>query len=94
MPARARAGRQIALELPPELLERLRDHAAVRGATVANLVRKWIEAGLSGALESTGDGSTLLEVLTRLEALEAAVAALQSAPPDDHEPCLDAPRTD
>ena len=48
--ARDRKGAQLSFELPPELLERLRGHAAVERRTVAALLRGWIEAGLAGGV--------------------------------------------
>jgi hypothetical protein len=109
MVQRARSGRQLAIELPPELLQRLKAHAAASGRPVSGLVRQWIEEGLAAEPrggeapglaasieELRGDvelGSARLsrcmngqaEMLQRLGALEAAVAALQkpsaTAPP-------------
>lgn len=78
MVQRARSGRQLAIELPPELLQRLKAQAATEERPVAALVRRWIEAGLSGALESgAAVPAAAGDLVERLEALEAAVAALQ-----------------
>ena len=78
MVQRARSGRQLAIELPPELLQRLKAQAAAEERTVASLVRRWIEVGLSGALKSSSAApSAGGDLVERLEALEAAVAALQ-----------------
>lgn len=52
---RDRKGAQLALELEPALLERLRAHAAADGRPVSTLVRRWIEAGLDGEADSTED---------------------------------------
>jgi predicted DNA-binding protein len=52
--ARDRKGAQLALELEPQLMQRLRARAAADGRPVAVLVRRWIEAGLGGALEQQG----------------------------------------
>jgi hypothetical protein len=49
--ARDRKGAQLALELEPQLMQCLRARAAADGRPVAVLVRRWIEAGLGGALE-------------------------------------------
>jgi plasmid stability protein len=76
---RDRKGAQLALELPPELLERLRARAAADGRPVAVLVRRWLEAGLSGALEqqaTTAAPAAGAELLARVAALEAAVSDL------------------
>jgi plasmid stability protein len=76
---RDRKGAQLALELPPELLERLRARAAADGRPLAVLVRRWLEAGLSGALEqqaTTAAPAAGAELLARVEALEAAVSDL------------------
>ena len=122
MVQRARSGRQLAIELPPELLQRLKAQAATEERPVAALVRRWIEAGLAaepsggdasglaasleelrgdvelgsarlsrcingqaellqriGALERVGSAGPAAagDLVERLEALEAAVAALQ-----------------
>lgn len=78
MVQRARSGRQLAIELPPELLQRLKAQAATEERPVAALVRRWIEAGLSGALGSGAAAPAAAgDLVERLEALEAAVAALQ-----------------
>jgi predicted transcriptional regulator len=78
MPTRDRRGAQLSVELPPDLLARLRAHAAAADRPVAAVVRRWVEAGLSGALEAgaaaPAGGSDLL---ARVEALERAIAALQ-----------------
>ena len=65
---RKRKGRQLAIELPPELLQRLKAHAAASDRPVSALVRRWIEAGLNGGLEA---GTTALA--QRIDALEAAI---------------------
>ena len=74
--ARDRKGAQLALELEPQLMQRLRARAAADGRPVAVLVRRWIEAGLGGALEQQAPAAGP-ELLTRVEALEAAVSDLQ-----------------
>ena len=79
MPSRNRRGAQLAFEVPPELLHRLRAFSAAQQKPMATLLRGWIEAGLAGPLEpleATADSG----VLERLEALEAAVAKLQRTP--------------
>ena len=78
--ARDRKGAQLALELEPQLMQRLRARAAADGRPVAVLVRRWIEAGLGGALEQQATAAAPAagpELLARVEALEAAVADLQ-----------------
>ena len=66
---------QLAIQAPPELLERVRSAAAARGQTVTRLLIGWIEAGLSGDLPAPGAGPDLA---ARVQALEAAVAQLQA----------------
>ena len=74
--ARNRKGAQLAMELEIGLMQRLRARAAADGRPVAVLVRRWIEAGLGGALEQQAPAAGP-ELLTRVEALEAAVSDLQ-----------------
>ena len=71
---------QLAIQAPPELLERLRAAAAVQRRTVTGLVIEWIEAGLSGALPAAGAGPAGADLLERVAALEAAVGELQRRP--------------
>jgi hypothetical protein len=74
---------QLAIQAPPELLERVRAAAAARGQTVTRLLIAWIEAGLAGELPAPG-GAGLAERVAELEAataeLRAAVARLQAQP--------------
>jgi hypothetical protein len=109
MATRDRRGSQLSVELPPELLARLRAHAAAADRPVAAVVRRWIEAGLSGALEAGAAAPAAGDLADRVAALEAAVAQLQaqpsrslqrvrpSTPPAGEAPSLDrvsaAPRT-
>lgn len=75
---RDRKGSQLSFELPPELLERLRDHAQTERRTVASLLRRWIEAGLAGALEPSAEPSAaLVDLANRVDSLERDVAQLQ-----------------
>ena len=58
---------------------------------MAALVRRWIEAGLAGALDPTGSAAPAgTDLADRLAAVEAALAQLQTAPPSpgtgDHPP--------
>ncbi len=77
--ARDRKGAQLSFELPPELFERLRAHAAAERRTMAGLLRRWIEAGLAGALEpSTEPSAALVGLANRVETLEREVAQLQA----------------
>ena len=83
MAQRARVGRQLAIELPPELLQRLKAHAAADGRPVAALVRRWIEDGLSGTLKAGAAAPDAPGLADRVAALEAAVADLRrSAAPE------------
>lgn len=77
---RDRKGSQLSFEVAPELLQRLRAHAAAERRTVAALLRSWIEAGLAGALSDAAAAPAEPAVIERLEALEAAVAQLQQQP--------------
>lgn len=77
---RDRKGAQLSLELEPQLMQRLRARAAADGRPVAVLVRRWIEAGLGGALEQQATAAAPAagpELLARVEALEAVVSDLQ-----------------
>jgi hypothetical protein len=67
---------QLSINCPAPLLERLKAAAADRGMTLTGLVLAWLEAGLDGDLEATRPPSRG-DLEARLEALEAAVAALQ-----------------
>jgi predicted DNA-binding protein len=66
---------QLAIQAPPELLERLRAAAAAQRRTIAGLVIEWIEAGLSGALPAAG-AAPAAELLQRVAALERTTADL------------------
>lgn len=78
--ARDRKGAQLALEVEPQLLERLRARAAADGRPLAVMVRRWLEAGLAGALEQQAGTAApdLAELLERLQVLEGAMAQLQA----------------
>lgn len=61
-------------------MQRLRARAAADGRPIADLVRRWLEAGISGALEqqsTTAAPAAGPDVLARLAAMEAAVADLR-----------------
>ena len=45
---RDRKGAQLALEMEPALMERLRAYSATDGRSISTLVRRWIELGLDG----------------------------------------------
>jgi len=83
---RDRKGAQLALEVEPQLLERLRARAAADGRPLAALVRRWLEAGLSGALEQQAGpagGPELSDLSERVGRLEAELAQLRrSASPE------------
>lgn len=74
---RNRAGAQLAINAPPELLERLRAAAAARRQTVTTVVVEAIEAALSGGLQAAAAPAAGAQLLERVAALEAAVAQLQ-----------------
>ena len=90
---RDRKGAQLALEVEPQLLERLRARAAADGRPLAALVRRWLEAGLSGALEQQAApaGPDLADLAARVGWLEAELAQLRNATPKRVAP---APRAD
>ena len=91
--ARDRKGAQLSLELEPQLLERLRARAAADDRPLAALVRRWLEAGLSGALEhqAAPAGPDLADLAARVGWLEAELAQLRNATPKRVAP---APRAD
>lgn len=64
----------MSVELPPQLLQHLKEHAAASGRRVTDLVRRWVELGLAGELESGAPAGPSL--LQRLTALEIAVEQL------------------
>jgi hypothetical protein len=68
---------QLAIQAPPELLERLRAAAATQRRTVTALVLEAIEAALSGGLPTAAAPAAGAQLLERVAALEAAVAQLQ-----------------
>jgi len=67
---------QLAIQAPPELLERVRAAAAARGQTVTRLLIGWIEAGLAGELPGPGAAVGGADLLERVAALEAITAEL------------------
>jgi hypothetical protein len=73
---RNRVGAQLAIQAPPELLERLRSAAAARRQTVTAVVVEAIEAALSGGLQAAAAPAAGAQLLERVAALEAAVAQL------------------
>jgi len=83
---RPRLRTQLSLELEPQLLERLRARAAAEGRPLSALVRRWLEAGLSGALEQPAVpvGPDVAELAERVGRIEAELAELRrpaSSPP-------------
>jgi hypothetical protein len=77
MAQRARSGSQLAVEVSPELLQRLRAHAVATDRSVSALVRRWIEAGLNGDLEGSTELPAAAGLADRVAALELAVVELQ-----------------
>jgi hypothetical protein len=75
----SRVRSQLALQLPPELITRVRHAAAAEGRTITALVAGWIEAGLSGGLTPAAGvpAVDLSDLPDRVAALEAALARLQ-----------------
>ena len=77
-----RRGAQLAFELPPELLERLRAQAAAERRTVAALLRGWIEAGLAaGPAAPAAPGVDLSDLSERVGCLERELAQLRRPRP-------------
>jgi hypothetical protein len=74
---RNRAGAQLAIQAPPELLERLRAAARARRQSITTVVVEAIEAALSGGLPTAAAPAAGAQLLERVAALEAAVAQLQ-----------------
>jgi hypothetical protein len=74
-----RRGAQLAFELPPELLERLRAQAAAERRTVAALLRGWIEAGLAAG--PAAPGVDLSDLSERVGCLERELAQLRRPRP-------------
>lgn len=68
---------QLALQVPPELLERLKARAAAEGRSHTSLALQWIRAGLETEPPSAG----LPDLERRLAAVEAGLAALQRGRP-------------
>jgi len=82
---------QLAIQIPPELLEHLRDTATAQRRTVTGLVLEAIEALLSGAPAPAGAPAASPALLKRVAALEAAMAQLQR--PASPERVIDPPRS-
>jgi hypothetical protein len=77
-----RRGAQLALELPPELLERLRAQAAAERRTVRSLLQGWIEAGLAaGPAGPAAPGVDLSDLSERVGCLERELAQLRRPMP-------------
>lgn len=75
---RDRRGRQLSIELPPELLLALRAEAMRRQQTTATLVRSWIDAGLRGAPAAAAGPAPSPLVEERLGALEARLLEVEA----------------
>jgi hypothetical protein len=74
-----RRGAQLAFELPPELLERLRAQAAAERRTVRSLLQGWIEAGLAAG--PAAPGVDLSDLSERVGCLERELAQLRRPTP-------------
>jgi predicted DNA-binding protein len=88
---------QLAIQAPPELIERVKAAAAAQGRTSTSVVLEWIEAGLG----RPGHQRLPSDLAARVAALEAAVAALRRHPssgvrsiPQAGELAKDEPSTD
>lgn len=75
---RDRRGRQLSIELPPDLLLALRAEAMRRQQTTATLVRSWIDAGLRGAPAAAAGPAASPLVEERLGALEARLLEVEA----------------
>jgi hypothetical protein len=78
MPASPRVRSQLALQVPPDLLDRLRNRAATEGRTLSAMCLAWIEKGL--AAEAAAGAVDLDGLEARIEVLEIALAALSPSP--------------
>ena len=67
---------QLALQLPPELIARIKAEADARGQTLTAMVRSWLEA----ALQHPPSPAAGPELEPRLAAIEARLAALEQPP--------------
>lgn len=74
--SRVRSGSQLAIELPPELMQRLKAHAAANDQTVSALVRRWIEIGLDSA--QPNHNTELADLVDLVVSLKDEVSELQS----------------
>ena len=78
----ARRRRQIAIQVPEDLPGRIQAAAAAHRRTATSLLLEWIEAGLAGAAGPAAAAALpVVDLESRLEALEAAVLALQRPGP-------------
>lgn len=84
-PRPKRDRKQLAIQVPDDLPERVHAAAAAQKRTSTSLLLEWIEAGLAGAPAAAPAG----DLLARIEALEVAVAALRHPAPAP--PRVDAP---
>lgn len=74
-----RVRHQLVVQLPPDLLARVRAAAAAQDRTITTVVTGWIEAGLTSTAAPV-DPADSRRLLDRIEALEAAVRRLESSP--------------
>ena len=65
---------QLAIQVPPELLARLKGAATAQGRTLTAVCVDWLEAGLAGAVAAPTGG----ELLARLDAMEARLKRLEA----------------
>lgn len=79
---------QLAVELRPDLLARLRAEAAARRCTITRLLADWIEADMPGQ-----PAEVTPSVLARIEALEREVADLRGAALSSPDRVIAAPRS-
>lgn len=70
----ARIRTQLAIQVSPELLARLKGAATAQGRTLTAVCLDWLEAGLAGAVAAPTGG----ELLARLDAMEARLKRLEA----------------
>ena len=70
----ARIRTQLAIQVPPAFLARLKAEATAQGRTVTSLAMQWLEAGLAGA----STPAPAAELLDRLAAVEDRLASLEA----------------
>ena len=68
---------QLALQLPPDLIARVKAEADRRGQTLTVMVRGWLEAALEAPSRPAAGAAAPMELEARLSAVEARLLALE-----------------